>query len=227
MATVELLTLRASLLTPADVPIVERMLRESNTWVLADGLAANVVGSLIDRFDEMGTVLDRWSVDPDFWIRRSVLLALLKGLRRGDGDFDRFTRCADSMLDEKEFFIRKAIGWVLRDTGRRRPDIVYEWLLALAGLASTITVKEAVKPLSADQRAAVLAARATGAPRHSRRSCPMSSRLPRSFGGFSGEPRRPNLAFLATQIRGPDIWGVGALLGGTSRSGTFAGGKGL
>jgi 3-methyladenine DNA glycosylase AlkD len=60
------------------------------------------------------------------------------------------------MLDEREFFIRKAIGWVLRDTARKRPDLVYEWLLPRAARASGVTIREAVKPLSEAQRAAVL-----------------------------------------------------------------------
>jgi 3-methyladenine DNA glycosylase AlkD len=63
------------------------------------------------------------------------------------------------MLEEKEFFIRKAIGWVLRETARKRPDLVYGWLLPRAARASGVTVREAVKPLTAPQRAAVLAAR--------------------------------------------------------------------
>jgi 3-methyladenine DNA glycosylase AlkD len=104
-------------------------------------------------------VLDRWAGDPDFWIRRSALLALLVPLRRGGGDFPRFSRYAETMLEEKEFFIRKAIGWVLRDTGRKRPDLVYAWLLPRAGRTSGVTLTEAVKPLSPAQRAAVLAAR--------------------------------------------------------------------
>jgi 3-methyladenine DNA glycosylase AlkD len=63
------------------------------------------------------------------------------------------------MLDEREFFIRKAIGWVLRYTAKKRPDMVYEWLLPRASRASGVTLREAVKPLSARQRATVLAAR--------------------------------------------------------------------
>jgi len=98
-------------------------------------------------------------VDDDFWLRRSALLALLLALRRGAGDFQLFSRYADPMLQEKEFFIRKAIGWVLRDTARRRPAMVYEWLLPRAARASGLTLREAVKPLSEQQRAAVLGAR--------------------------------------------------------------------
>jgi 3-methyladenine DNA glycosylase AlkD len=96
--------------------------------------------------------------DYDFWIRRSALLALLIPLRRGDGDFARFTRYADAMLDEKEFFIRKAIGWVLRDTALKRPTMVYDWLFPRAARASGVTLREAVKPMSPEQRVAVLSA---------------------------------------------------------------------
>ena len=62
------------------------------------------------------------------------------------------------MLDDKEFFIRKAIGWVLRDTARKRPTMVYDWLLPRAGRASKVTLREAVKPLSETQRRTLLAA---------------------------------------------------------------------
>ena len=87
------------------------------------------------------------------------MLALLVPLRQGGGDFVRFGRYADAMLDEREFFIRKAIGWVLRDTGRKRPDLVYEWLLPRAARASGVTIREAVKPLSPAQRDAIDASR--------------------------------------------------------------------
>jgi 3-methyladenine DNA glycosylase AlkD len=157
--SVELLDLYADRLRPGDMKLLERLLRESKTWALVDNIAATVVGGLIDRHPKSVKTLDRWAKDKDFWIRRSALLALLIALRRGDGDFERFSRYADAMLDEREFFIRKAIGWVLRDTAKKRPDMVYEWLLPRASRASGVTLREAVKPLSARQRATVLAAR--------------------------------------------------------------------
>jgi 3-methyladenine DNA glycosylase AlkD len=138
--------------------LLERLLRESRTWALVDGLAASVVGGVVERYPETTAVLDRWADDDDFWLRRSALLGPLIPLRRGDGDFERFTRYADAMLDEKEFFIRKAIGWVLRDTARKRPTMVYDWLLPRAARASGVTRREAVKPMSPEQRAAVLSA---------------------------------------------------------------------
>jgi 3-methyladenine DNA glycosylase AlkD len=159
MVAVELLAAYADRLVPADMVLLERLLRESRTWALVDGLAGSVVGSLVERAPTAAAALDRWAVDGDFWIRRSALLALLVPLRGGAGDFDRFGRYAEAMLDEKEFFIRKAIGWVLRDTGRKRPDMVFGWLLPRAARASGVTLREACKPLSIDQRAAIEAAR--------------------------------------------------------------------
>jgi 3-methyladenine DNA glycosylase AlkD len=160
LVTVELLVLYGDRLGPGDLAVVERLLREAGTWAVLDPLAATVAGRLAERHPELGAVLDRWAVDADFWIRRSALLALLGPLRRGEGDFGRFARYADGMLEEKEFFVRKAIGWVLRETGKKRPDLVYGWLLPRAARASGVTIREAVKPLPPDQRAAILAARA-------------------------------------------------------------------
>jgi 3-methyladenine DNA glycosylase AlkD len=162
MLAVELLVAYVAVLEVADLELIERLLRESRTWALVDGLSASVVGALVERRPEAADTLDRWAADDDFWLRRSALLALLVPLRRGRGDFERFSRYADAMLEEREFFIRKAIGWVLRDTGRARPDLVYDWLLPRAARASGVTLREAVKPLSAGQRRVIEAARVPG-----------------------------------------------------------------
>jgi 3-methyladenine DNA glycosylase AlkD len=158
MAAVALLERLTPLLESADLALLEQLIRTSYTWAYVDALAVNVVGALVAHDAELGTTLDRWAQDKDFWIRRSAMLALLGPLRRGGGDFERFARYADAMLEEREFFIRKAIGWVLRDTSKRRPDLVYEWILPRAVRASGVTVREAVKYLSPEQRVAVMAA---------------------------------------------------------------------
>ncbi len=160
LAAIEMMTARSELLSIEDRRLIERLLRESRTWALVDPLAIGVVGPLAERSAAWGEVLDRWAGDDDFWIRRASLLTLLVPLRRGEGDWERFARYADSMLDESEFFIRKAIGWVLRDTGKRRPDLVFDWLLPHAQQASGVTLREALKPLSPAQQQAIRSVRA-------------------------------------------------------------------
>jgi 3-methyladenine DNA glycosylase AlkD len=161
MMAILLLEAFQALLQPADITLLEGLIRQSKTWAFVDELAIVITGPLVERSPELLRVLDRWAVDDDFWLRRSAMLALLRPLRRGHGDFTRFARYADVMLEEREFFIRKAIGWILRETAKKRPGLVYRWLLPRCAVASGVTVREAVKYLSPRQRAKVVEAYAS------------------------------------------------------------------
>ncbi|HCF59385.1 MAG TPA: DNA alkylation repair protein [Myxococcales bacterium] len=162
MAAVEVLEARSKQLVPGDLELIERFLREARGWALVDGLAANVAGPLVERFPELERELDRWAKDEDFWIRRSALLARLLALRAGRGDFEAFARHADAMLEETEFFVRKAIGWVLRAASKKRPNAVADWLEPRAARASGVTIREAVKYLPEERRRRLLSAHAAG-----------------------------------------------------------------
>ncbi len=151
MAAAELLTLAAPRLRADDLATVERLLRESGTWALVDGLAVNVAGEIALRDPRSWPVIDRWAVDPDFWVRRSALLALLRGIRAGQPDLPRFTRYAQPMLAEREFFIRKAIGWVLREISKRDPAWVASWTERRLAEMSGVTFREAVRRLPASE----------------------------------------------------------------------------
>ena len=149
MASIVLLELHPRMLGPADLPLIERQVRDSRTRALVDGLAGEVVGDILAASPvEVEPILDRWATDPDFWIRRSSLLAELRPVGAGAG-LAPFLGRADAMLDEKEFFIRKAIGWVLREVGKRRPAKVAEWLAPRTHRASGVTMREAVRYLPA------------------------------------------------------------------------------
>jgi 3-methyladenine DNA glycosylase AlkD len=155
MAAVLLLEAYPELVEPGDQQLLERLVRESKTWAYVDGLAGDVLGELLVRRPEAAAELDRWAKDQDFWVRRAALLAQIKPLKEG-APFARFGGYADAMLDEKEFFIRKAIGWVLRETAKTRPDEVFEWLAPRSDRASGVTMREAVKYLKPEQRAALM-----------------------------------------------------------------------
>ncbi len=161
MAAIMLLQQERLLLGRRDLALIESMIRGSRTWAYVDVLAGDLTGSLVCVHPEAVSRLDRWSTDPDFWVRRSALLAMMEPLRHG-ADFERFGAYADAMLDEREFFIRKAIGWVLRETGKRRPAEVYRWLLPRAKRASGVTLREAVKYLDAADRDLILRASGHG-----------------------------------------------------------------
>jgi 3-methyladenine DNA glycosylase AlkD len=148
-------------LIPEDLIWIERWLVESQTWSLVDWLAVPILGSLVEREpDATHPVLDRWALESNFWLRRSAMLALLVPLRSGGGDFDRFARYAVAMLPmtreasaEARKFIDKTIGWILREVGRKRPELVRGFLAAHSSELAGLSVREAIKSLPAAERA--------------------------------------------------------------------------
>ncbi|MDA0336639.1 MAG: DNA alkylation repair protein [bacterium] len=149
VAAIEIITFRRDVLRRPDLPLLERLLRECRGWALLDNLATQA-GLLLESLSGATPVLDRWATDEDFWMRRAALLADLLPLREGRGDFARFSRYADMMLEEKEFFIRKAIGWVLRDLSRQRPELTIGWSAPRLHRMSGVTIREVVRRLEPD-----------------------------------------------------------------------------
>lgn len=147
-------------LRPDDLGLIEGLLRQCNTWAHVDWLAVKVAGALVPRSPTGIETLERWSRDEWMWLRRSALLALLEPLRAGQGDFGVFSRLASGMLDEKEFFIRKAIGWMLRDISRKRPELTYGFLRDHLDALSGLTLREGARHLPDSDRQALLELRA-------------------------------------------------------------------
>ena len=125
-----------------------------------DWLCTKVAAPLVESEPEMAAaVLESWSRDQDFWVRRASMLAQLPALRAGGGDFELFASFASRMVGEKEFFIRKAIGWVLRDVSKKRPDLAFGFLVEHVTEVSGLTLREGSKYLSENQRETLLRAR--------------------------------------------------------------------
>jgi len=157
---VALLERRTKALLICDLDLLEDLLRRSHTWALVDWICTKVAAPLVER-DPKATqaVLKRWSGDDDFWLRRASMLAQLPALRAGGGDFELFASFASRMVGEKEFFIRKAIGWVLRDVSKKRPDLAFGFLSEHIHEISGLTLREGSKYLPDEQREALRRAR--------------------------------------------------------------------
>lgn len=158
-ASIEALRARADLLRIEDLAFCEVRLRQAHTWALVDPLATDVVSPIVMRFQpdpDIDSALDRWIADADFWVRRAALLSQRAIVCTPSGDASRFFTYADTELADREFFIRKAIGWVLRDMSKGRPDEVFTWLLPRAHRCSGVTIREAVKYLAPAQREQIL-----------------------------------------------------------------------
>jgi 3-methyladenine DNA glycosylase AlkD len=158
MAAIEVLIRNTPLLTAADLPVAEGLIRASHTWAYVDTLAEKVVGGLVTRYPSLATTLDAWAGDENFWIRRTSLLALLPGIRSGAPDLDRLSRYGDALIEEREFFIRKALGWVLRELAKSDPAWVARWVGDRVTVVSGVTIREAVRHLPEKDRDDLLAA---------------------------------------------------------------------
>lgn len=162
---IALLERNHALLVAADLPWLVELARTGACWAHVDYLVTQAIGPVLEREAAITSAVRRWAKDDDFWVRRVALLAQLRPLRRGGGDFALFAEIAAPMLAEKEFFIRKAIGWVLREVSKQRPQLVGEFLREHAAACSGVTWREAIKYLPAPLRREVERLRTVEKPR--------------------------------------------------------------
>jgi len=144
-AAIGVLERKRTLVVERDAEWLIGLVRRSGCWAHVDWLATKIVPHALP--DKPARMLRRWAGDEDFWVRRTALLAQLDELRAGGGDFALFGELAVPMLGEKEFFIRKAIGWILRDTSKRRPELVRDFVAEHGGAMSGLTFREATRRL--------------------------------------------------------------------------------
>ena len=128
------------------VPLYRRLIVEGSWWDFVDEIAIHLVGEVLHR-DRPRTrpVLDEWIDDPHMWLRRSAILSQER-LRSDTDAAMLFSYCA-RRLAEREFFIRKAIGWALRSYSKTDPAAVAAFVARYDAELSGVTRREAVKYL--------------------------------------------------------------------------------
>lgn len=128
------------------LPEFKKLLQSQSWWDTVDGLSS-AISDLVLRETLLNpscqAVMDTWLLDPDFWVRRSAMIHQL-GWRQHT-DTQRLGNYALQLAPEKEFFIRKAIGWALRDHAKHKPAWVGGFIQKNAHLFSGLTVREATK----------------------------------------------------------------------------------
>ena len=163
-AAIELLLFRpyARWLEPARLPLVEELVVTGAWWDYVDAIAGRGVGAMLAAHPRpMKAALREWAHDDDIWKRRTAILAQLRARQATDTEL-----LADTIrpsIGEAEFFLRKGIGWALREYSKTDPDWVTAFVRSHAGL-STLSRREALKHLERTNRAACArAARQTDA----------------------------------------------------------------
>jgi len=122
----------------------EEMIRTGAWWDHVDEVAHRLADLLDTHPAELAVELRVWADDEDFWIRRAAIIAQLQ--RKDRVDHALLSDVIEANLGEDEFFIRKAIGWALRDHARADPDWIRAFVDAHPDL-SPLSRREALKHL--------------------------------------------------------------------------------
>jgi 3-methyladenine DNA glycosylase AlkD len=165
-AGVDLLAVCATVLRPAALPHLKKLIVTHSWWDTIDGLAKHVVGAIVMRHRGAATTMDRWAVAPNPWLRRTAILHQLGYKEATDGD--RLFRHCLANAGDPDFFLRKGIGWALRQYAYVEPKGVAAFLDAHADLLSPLSRREAAKHLSPPprDRPAPPGCASSGAPSH-------------------------------------------------------------
>jgi 3-methyladenine DNA glycosylase AlkD len=131
---------------PEAVPLYEHLVRTGAWWDLVDPVASNRVGPILRaHHDAVAPVVRAWSTDADLWVRRTAILSQLTF--RHDTDTALLRACVEPNLADGSFWVRKAIGWALRQYARTDPEWVRETVAAYGDRLSGLSRREALKHL--------------------------------------------------------------------------------
>ncbi|MBK3516576.1 DNA alkylation repair protein [Carboxylicivirga marina] len=125
-----------------DIALLEYMVVHKSWWDTVDYIAYKLMGAYFVSFpEERQLYLDKWLASNNLWLQRSALLFQLK--YKEELDTELLTTAINSLLGSKEFFINKAIGWILREYSRTNPQWVIDFVDQT--VLNTLSKREALR----------------------------------------------------------------------------------
>ncbi|HZW06468.1 MAG TPA: DNA alkylation repair protein, partial [Phycisphaerales bacterium] len=135
--------------TSAALPLFKRLIVQSGWWDIVDWVGGKMIGGPRGAFnaepDKVARVMERWIDDGDLWVRRAAVISQLHRKERTDQRM--LARFCLARAHEKDFFMRKAIGWALRQHARTDPGWVRSFLAKHDAKLPRLSVREASKHL--------------------------------------------------------------------------------
>lgn len=131
-------------IVPESLPLYRRFIVEGAWWDFVDEAATHLVRPLVIGYPgEIWPEVDSWIDHHDMWLRRAAIICQVGAKEQTDAD--RLFRYCAKRAHEKEFFIRKAIGWALRDYARTEPEAVARFASEHREELSGLSYREATK----------------------------------------------------------------------------------
>ncbi|MET0966726.1 MAG: DNA alkylation repair protein [Nakamurella sp.] len=144
-AATELAALRVAAGKLELLPLCREMIVTGAWWDHVDAVS-HLIGAMLSAHPAtMRPLLLNWSADPDRWLRRASIISQLGAKDRTDVGL--LNQVITPNLPDREFFVRKAIGWALRDYARTAPEWVRQFVDRHDGVISPLSRREALKHL--------------------------------------------------------------------------------
>ena len=126
------------------VPLLEEMVVTGAWWDYVDEVATHRLRELLERYPKgVSQRMRSWSRDDDMWKRRSAIICQVG--RKRQTDVGLLFDCIDPNLSHPDFFIRKGIGWALRDLAWTDLDTVESYVSRNQASLSPLSRREALK----------------------------------------------------------------------------------
>lgn len=129
-------------LPPSSIELLEGLIATKSWWDTVDALA-HTVGQLVLAEPALRSEMDRWLASEDLWLNRAAILHQLNWKQRTDADW-LAAACLRHASDPR-FFLRKAIGWALREHSKVDPAWVRRFVADHDGELSALSKREALK----------------------------------------------------------------------------------
>ncbi|QEU97805.1 DNA alkylation repair protein [Streptomyces kanamyceticus] len=127
------------------LPVARHLVTTRSWWDTVDALAAHVVGALVAADPALRTAMDEWIEDEDLWVARTALLHQLR--YKSATDTERLFAYCVRQSGHPDFFVRKAIGWCLREYAKTDPAAVRAFVERERDRLAPLSVREALKNL--------------------------------------------------------------------------------
>lgn len=146
-AAIDLLRRWQKVLTVDHLPWLGELVTTASWWDTVDPVAVHPIGTVV-RSDRAATraLLDEWVESDDMWLNRTAIIHQL--MHKDETDVRQLLTYCDRHSASTEFFLRKAIGWALRQYARTDPSAVRTYVDARRDVLSGLTICEATKHLT-------------------------------------------------------------------------------
>ena len=121
-----------------------------NNWDLVDLVCHKILGKWIIIRPEQNKILYSLANSENLWCQRAAIVSTLSLVR--NNNFEHTLKIAELLLNHHHDLINKAVGWLLRECGKKRTDILEDFLQKHAPSMPRVTLRYAIERMPIEQR---------------------------------------------------------------------------